>query len=223
MEVILLHGLGQDASAWDKTVSALPEGIDAYCPELSELARGSYAELYSAFCACCEKRGGELNLCGLSLGAVLALNYAADFPERVRTLVPIAGQFKAPRALMRFQGAVFRVMPRSAFSGGGYGKEDFIALNDSMAGLDLTEKLSGIRAKTLVAVGERDKPNAKAARELSALLGCPLKTIPGSGHEINVDAPEALAETLAGFYEESGLVQTDVSGSVQQSAVPREP
>lgn len=197
MELILVHGLGQCASAWDKTVNALPEGV-AVCPELS--ACGSYEELYSSFCAYCAERGRGLDLCGLSLGAVLALNYAADFPERVRSLVLIAGQYKVPRALMRLQGVIFRIMPRSAFSDTGFGKKEFIGLNDSMASLDFTEKLNNVRAETLVMVGKRDKPNAKAARELAERLNSPLEIIENSGHEVNIDNPEELAAALTRFY-----------------------
>lgn len=206
MNLILIHGLGQSAAAWNKTVRCLPEGISTVCPELSELAKGGYDGLYAAFCEYCGGFDMPLDLCGLSLGAVLALNYAADFPERVRSLVLIAGQYKVPRALMKLQGMIFRLMPRKAFSGTGFGKSDFIALNSSMAGLDFTDKLQDVPVDTLVAVGERDKPNAAAADELSMLLGCPLEVIPNSGHEVNVDNPKALAEVITAFYEQSGFI-----------------
>lgn len=206
MNLILVHGLGQSAAAWDKTAERLPEGISPVCPELSELARGDYNKLYSAFCGYCGSFEMPLDLCGLSLGAMLALNFAVDFPEKVRSLILVGGQYKVPSSLIKLQGVIFRIMPKSSFGGMGFDKSDFIALNGSMAGLDFTEKMKNVTAKTLVAVGERDKPNAKAANEMSALLGCPLETIPNSGHEINVDNPEALAEVIAAFYKRSGLV-----------------
>lgn len=206
MNLILVHGLGQSAAAWDKTAERLPAGISPVCPELSELARGDYNKLYSAFCGYCGGFEMPLDLCGLSLGAMLALNFAVDFPEKVRSLILVGGQYKVPSSLIKLQGVIFRIMPKSSFDGMGFDKSDFIALNGSMAGLDFTEKMKNVTAKTLVAVGERDKPNAKAANEMSALLGCPLETIPNSGHEINVDNPEALAEVIAAFYKRSGLV-----------------
>lgn len=206
MNLILVHGLGQSAAAWDKTAECLPESISPVCPELSELARGDYNKLYQAFCSYCGGFEMPLDLCGLSLGAMLTLNFAVDFPEKVRSLILVGGQYKVPSSLIKLQGVIFRIMPKSSFDGMGFDKSDFIALNGSMAGLDFTEKMKNVTAKTLVAVGERDKPNAKAANEMSALLGCPLETIPNSGHEINVDNPEALAEVIAAFYKRSGLV-----------------
>lgn len=207
MNLILVHGLGQSASAWDKTAGYLPGSVSTVCPELSGMYKcGGYNSLYSAFCEYCGGFPEPLDLCGLSLGAVLALNYAADFPEKVRSLVMIAGQYKVPKALMRLQGLIFRLMPKKSFEGTGFGKTDFIELNGSMAGLDFTDKLENITVDVLVAVGERDKPNAEAANELSMLLGCPLEIIPDSGHEVNIDAPKALAEVLTAFYGQSGFI-----------------
>ncbi len=201
MNLILVHGLGQSAEAWYRVVDRFPEGMTTDCPELSELTNtGGYGELYAAFREYCEDFPKPLDLCGLSLGAVLALNYAADFPENVRSLILIAGQYKPPRALMKLQGLIFRLMPEMYFEETGFGKANFIRLNDSMAGLNLSDKLKNVTADVLVVVGERDKPNARAARELSALLNCPMKIIPGSGHEVNLNAPKALAEIILEFY-----------------------
>lgn len=206
MNLILLHGLGQNAAAWDKTIENFPDSISPVCPELSELAKGDYDKLYTAFCDYCGGFDMPLDLCGLSLGAVLALNYAVDFPEKVRSAILIAGQYKVPKALMKFQGLIFRLMPKEAFSDMGFDKSDFIALNGSMAGLDFTDKMKNVTADVLVAVGERDKPNAKAANEMSGLLGCRSEIIPNSGHEVNIDNPTALAEMITAFYGKSGLI-----------------
>ncbi len=207
MNLILVHGLGQSAAAWDMTVREFPEGISAVCPELSGMYKGGgYNSLYSAFCEYCGDFPEPLDLCGLSLGAVLALNYAADFPDRVRSLVLIAGQYKVPKALMKFQGLIFRFMPKKAFEGTGFGKSDFIELNGSMAGLDFTDKLKNVTANVLVSIGGRDKPNAGAANEMSKLLACDLNIIPDSGHEVNLDDPKTLAEVLTTFYDRSRLL-----------------
>lgn len=82
MKTILIHGLGQTAGAWNKTTELLPQE-DVLCPELSAfIGGGSYGELYSGFSRYLDELGQPLFLCGLSLGAVLALNYAADVPAR---------------------------------------------------------------------------------------------------------------------------------------------
>ena len=106
MKTILIHGLGQTAGAWNKTAELLPQE-DMLCPELSAfIGGGSYGELYSGFSGYLDELGQPLFLCGLSLGAVLALNYAIDRPGSVRGLALAAPQFRMPKALLRFQGAV---------------------------------------------------------------------------------------------------------------------
>ena len=76
MKYILLHGMGQNASSWDKTISFLPNDIETVCPELSDFfTEGDcyYSKMYTAFCEYCNHFSMPINLCGLSLGAVLAL------------------------------------------------------------------------------------------------------------------------------------------------------
>lgn len=193
MRIILLHGLGQTAAAWDGVTSRLPQEYTISTPELTELAAGdcTYDSLYRGFCGYCGGFSEPLLLCGLSLGTVLALNYAAEFPERVCGIVLIAPQYKMPRTLLKFQSAVFRVMPESAFKGMGFTKSDVIRLTGSMARLDFTNSLPRIACPVTIACGEKDRTNMKAARELFRLLpGSELTVITGCGHETNLGNPD---------------------------------
>ena len=141
-------------------------------------------------------------LCGLSLGAVLALDYAIRCPERVAGLVLVAPQYKMPRALLRLQNAVFRIMPERAFAQTGLGKRDILRLTASMMDLDFRNGLARVDCPALILVGERDSANRKAARELAGLLPrATVREVPGAGHEVNVAAPRELAEALRGFWE----------------------
>ena len=170
MKTILIHGLGQTAGAWNKTAELLPQE-DVLCPELSAfIGGGSYGELYSGFSRYLDELGQPLFLCGLSLGAVLALNYAIDRPGSVGGLALAAPQFRMPRALLRFQGAVFRLMPEKSFAGSGLTKKQMISLTGNMARLDFTPSLGRIECPVSIACGERDKANISAARELERLL-----------------------------------------------------
>lgn len=63
--------------------------------------------------------------------------------------------------------------------------------------LDFSAKLGGIACPAAVVCGERDRANRGAAEELQRLLpNAELRIIPGAGHEVNRDAPEALAALL---------------------------
>lgn len=142
MQTIFIHGLGQAPSSWDKTISCLPGQLNAQYPNLSRLLKGvesTYGNLYRAFAAYCDEFPKPLDLCGLSLGAVLAPNHAIDNPQKVGSLILIAPQYEMPKALLKFQNAIFKFMPDSAFENIGFDKRDFITLTNSIADLDFSE------------------------------------------------------------------------------------
>lgn len=203
MPVVLLHGLGQSPASWDAVIQAL-KTEEVLCPDLFSPLRGggaSYPELYRAFAKYCGGLDGPLQLCGLSLGGILALQYAAEQPERVKSLVLIGTPCVMPKTLLKSQNLVFHFLPGRAFRQMGLSKKDVISLTRSMMDLDLRENLGKLRCPVLVFCGERDKANRRAALELKAELPkAELIWILGAGHEVNVDAPEKLAETLADFY-----------------------
>ena len=201
---VFVHGLGQTAQSWEKTVQKLEDGESYCCVELSELVpKGevTYSGLYRAFSDFCGRTNTALDICGLSLGAVLALNYAMEHPEKMHTLVLIAPQYRMPKALLRFQNGVFRLMPKSAFRAMGFEKEEVIRLCRGMAQLDFSEALRKVTCRVLVICGEKDRSNRKAAIGLAQTLqNAQLRMIAGAGHEVNLEAPEALAETLRSFF-----------------------
>ena len=202
MKHIFIHGLGQTPAAWDKTISALGIG-DYACPDLPALVRNTdktYQSLYSAFAAYCNDFNDDVSLCGLSLGAVLALNYAIDAPEKVNQLILIVPQYKMPKGMLRFQNIIFRFMPKSMFNETGFAKSDYISLCRSMMSLDFSVSLNGISCPTLILHGEKDKANSKAAADIAGRIkNAKLQVIGCSGHEVNIDAPERLAEIIHTF------------------------
>ena len=203
MKYILLHGMGQSASSWDKTVSFLPSDAETVCPELSEfITEGNcrYSKMYAAFCDYCGSFSEPLNLCGLSLGAVLVLNYAVDFPQQISSLVLIAPQFDMPKFLLKVQNLLFRFMPEIKFIDIGLKKNDFITLTKSMANLNFTSGLDKVTCPVLVLCGEKDNVNKKAAVRLAEMLpSAKSGIIENSGHEVNVDNPRGLAKAFTEF------------------------
>ena len=81
MTTVFLHGLGQTGASWNETIALLPNENVCLCPNLSELLVGKQAtfqNLYAGFESYCDRISGTFCLCGLSLGGVLALQYAAN-------------------------------------------------------------------------------------------------------------------------------------------------
>ncbi len=202
---ILIHGLGQDSGAWEEVCQALGSG-GWKTPDLFALAKGpglDYPKLYRAFAACCDGCGGTLNLCGLSLGGLLALDYAKARPEKVASLVLIEVPHRIPKFLFALQGLMFRLMPASSFASLGTDKASFIGLVDSMRTLDILQGAGRVHCRTLLLCGVKDKPNRKSLAPLhQALPNSAVRLIPGAAHEINREAPQALAKVLRAFWAE---------------------
>ena len=138
MTWIFLHGLGQAPSAWQPVLRRLEPELTVHCPSLSELAAGDprYPALLSALETALDSIPGPLHLCGLSLGGVLAMDYALRHPERVASLVLCGTPLTMPRNLLRLQDFLFRLMPERAFAGSGFSREAMRQLAGSMAELD---------------------------------------------------------------------------------------
>lgn len=197
----MLHGLGQTASSWDKTLSFLPSDTDISCPKLYDFFGAderTYCNLYGGLCEYLGSFSEQVTLCGLSLGAVLALNYAAEFPHNVRQLILIAPQYKMPKFLLKMQNIIFGFMPNSAFAETGLPKSDFMSLTSSMTDIDLSESIKNIRCPVTIICGERDRVNQKAAKTLADIIpDAEYIVIPNAGHEVNTDEPQKLAEVVA--------------------------
>ena len=205
MKQIYVHGLGQTPDSWAKTIAHTKTGEHSVCIDLPEILQGkkvTYQNLYTAFSDACNTYDEPVDLCGLSLGGVLALNYTIDHPEKVHSLVLIATPYKMPRHLLQFQNMLFRIMPKSMFQQMGFSKRDFLQLCKTMMSLDFSDSLSKISCPALVICGEKDTANKSASVKLAHFLNnAEFSILKGIGHEVNTEAPEQLAAILCSFYK----------------------
>ena len=199
MKTILLHGLGQGPESWAAVRAELGEGPDLLSPALTELFPNGEVRGLEDYCG---DLAGPLALCGLSLGGVLALDYALRHPDRVDRLALIGAQFRMPTGLLRVQDLAFRLMPAGMFRSMGLPKADVLRLTRSMAALDFQARLGELRCPVLVACGERDRANRAAALQMKEQIpGAQLLLLEGAGHEANVDQPQVLCRALRTFLE----------------------
>ena len=203
-KTILIHGSGHKASSWQKTISFLDHPEDSLSPDLSAILNGreaSFPNLRAAFAQYCARAGVPVHLCGLSLGGILALDYALDHPENVKTLVLIGTPHKVPKFAFALQNVVFRFLPKSTFASMAFDKRDTFALGNTMKDLDFSGRLEEIRCPTLILCGEKDGANLTSARFLAEHIpGAELQVIRNTGHVVNEENPKALAERLNEFY-----------------------
>ena len=205
MKYLYLHGLGQKPDSWNKVIKETKVSESSVKLGLAEMLEGksaTYKELYSVFSSECGKEKGGIVLCGLSLGAVLALNYAIEHPDKVKALVLIAAQYKMPEKILKVQNMLFHLMPNSAFNKMGFKKADVISLCGTMAELDFRDSLHKVSCPVLIICGEKDNANKKASKELASYLSdSHFHELLKAGHEANIESPEELATVLQEFYD----------------------
>ena len=202
MKTYFLHGLGQTAQAWNDITKHLPE-VDTACIDLFTY-ESSYADVFANMEKLLHNTSEKIRLCGMSLGAVLALDYSIRYPDQVDSLILIGAQYKMPTALLNVQNLVFRLMPKSTFSNTGLSKAAMIRLSSSMKHLDFTQELSKISCPVAVVCGEKDRANRKAAQELSEKLpNAVLYIVPECSHEVNVLKPNAIVSIITERWTDS--------------------
>lgn len=128
--VVFIHGLGDSPSAWDYHIAALPDEFTGVAVEVPGVTSGGNGDGFSldgaarGMVAELDRLGIErAHFVGLSLGAMLAFEVAASYPERISSLTLAAGQVKPPRALMAVQNAIMRFLPARFVAQGSASKE----------------------------------------------------------------------------------------------------
>ena len=218
--IVLLHGFGTGARGWRPQLETLSGKRLVLAPDLPGF--GSSAGPFSLARACAEivelldDRGlGLVDLCGLSLGAVVALELALCHGEQVRRIVLCCGFLSLPeviRAGQQEMAASLRTMPPEAASGvvadlvagvpepdraaavedlGGLAPADFAAIVDEVNSFDRTAEIEAVALPALVCCGDRDASNIPLSRDLAVGLKTHLHLVPDAGHVANLDAADA--------------------------------
>lgn len=203
---ILIHGSGHKAASWDKVISYMNNDKDILCPNLSTILNGkeaSYDNLYSSFVEYCNKIDGKIDLCGLSLGGILALNYAIDYPNKIDKLILIGTPHKVPKVMFSIQNVIFKFLPKKLFETMAFNKKDTFVLGNTMKKLDFSNRVQNVKCPTLVIFGEKDSANIRSADYLAENIeNAKLEIMKNTGHIINEESPKELAETLTEFWKD---------------------
>ena len=209
--VIFLHALGAWPEAWDAQVQSLPAPYAGIAPTIAGVKEAgtvpfSFADAADDLVTVLDRQDADrTHLCGLSLGAMVATQFAIDHPARVASLVLSGSQVAPNPAMMAVQRAVIRLLPERTAAGFGLTKRSWLAMVRAVADADFRSRLHEIEAPTLVLCGSRDVANLPAARLLARTVpGAELKIIRGAGHEWNNQFPERFNDVIGDFYRSLG-------------------
>ena len=207
---ILVHGLGQDAKSWNEIKNQLNNnGINVETPNLFSIVKNyqvNYDNMYKTFADYCNSFNEKINLVGLSLGGVLAIDYITEFPEKVNSIILIGTPYEIPKTIFTVQNIIYKFMPKRIFEKLGCSKRDMISLLDSMKNLSIPDKAPHIKSSTLIICGEKEKDNInmKSAKQLNKVIqNSKFKIIENAGHEVNIDNPIKLASIIYDFWKDN--------------------
>lgn len=205
MELVLLHGMGQTAASWQQTILNLPNEWQIHTPELFRNdAVATYEQLYEDFVRTCENYSEPFHLGGISLGAVLACQYAIQYPKKVKSLLLIAVQVKPSPYLLKLQQLIFSILPKSYFRKEGLHKEQLLLLCQSMQNLNLKTSIQQIECPAIAICGKKDYFNQQSSKQfVQSLVHAQFAVIEQAGHEVNIEKPMELAVVIERFLTEA--------------------
>ncbi len=204
MKNILVHGLGQNQTSWSKVKEELStNNINTETPNLFDLVKNyevNYENTYKTFTDYCNSFNEKINLCGLSLGGLLSIDYAVEYPDKINSLILIGTPYEIPKKLFKIQNFIFKFMPKKTFESMGISKKDFISLTNSMTELDIKSKVERIKCNTLILCGEKDNVNMESAKQLNNhIKDSKLNIIKNARHEVNIDTPIELSNIIINY------------------------
>ena len=202
LPLVLLHGLGTGPEAWRPQAEALGGTRRVLAPALALspafTVEAAAAELWGSL------EADAVDLCGLSLGALVASRATLDKPSRVNRLVLCAGFASLPRPFRLLQavmGAAAAAAPKRTLPAR-LDRRTLRAVFRAGRTFDVRNELDRLTLPVLVLVGERDRPNRRLSQELAGRLpDAELRIVRGAGHVANIDAPEAFNEALREFLD----------------------
>lgn len=229
--VLCVHGSGATSIVWSYQISRLGKQFRIIAPDLpghgesegSVLASAAeYAQWLHRFIA--SLTAAPCYLCGHSFGGAVVQEYARLFPDAVRGLILIgtgtrfalsqAYRELLTRGIDMTDDTVLSSLPEPLRQGYAFLKRvGSNALHaDLMAAgaFDSSAWISAVRKPTLIIRGSDDAITpGDPPRELAACIpGAVFEEIPGAGHVVMIDAPEAFNKNLKTFIETCEACQT---------------
>jgi pimeloyl-ACP methyl ester carboxylesterase len=139
----------------------------------------------------------EVTLVGIGVGAMVALQLAADQAQRVSGLVLLTRQVAVNPILLSLPAAVLRLLPAATVHRIGARPEQVLGLLDQVRPVDSTPLATRVTAPAVVVCGARDRLNRRASTQLArALPGGELRLVRDARPGWLERQPELLVELV---------------------------
>ncbi len=218
---VCLHGLADTAEVWSGLAGPLSARgqvvlVDQRAHGVSDTPAGPYRreDLAADVCALLDALGiARAVLVGHSMGGVVALTAALEYPERVAALVLIGTASQCSRkvadwyeriaraaesdGIAGLDRAIFGAKSQRRIVGDAQGLAHVTRCLASLCDDPLTPKLGALRCPVLLLVGDGDPMGPRASVILQRELPvASLRLVPGCGHWVHVEDPKAVLAAL---------------------------
>jgi len=227
--VVCLHGLVDDLSIWSRLVASLAGDhrvirMDQRGHGGSGTPDGPYTreDLARDVVGLLDGLGIERAvLMGHSMGGIVAMTTALEHPDRIAGLVligtasqctekvarwyeriAVAGESDGLAGLAR---AIYGEKSTKRIVGDAHGIAHVTRTLESLHEDPLTPRLRRVGCPVLLLVGEKDPMGPKASEIIAAALpsgASDLRVLPGRGHWLHVEAPDAVVEMVRPWLRE---------------------
>jgi len=203
--IVLLHGSGRASRMWQPVLQNLSADWHVLAPDLPGFGRSTGPFTVSGAAHTVAEiaavQTAPVQLCGLSLGGVVAIRVAALLGTQVASLTvtgtPVVPRRDFPVALRRYRRLPRALLPMFSDVSG---RRNWVRMLDELEATDLRDYLPLVTAPALVVCGSRDWRAVPAACELAK--GIPAGRVwvaPHQGHNWPLTSPELFSRVVTGF------------------------
>lgn len=202
---MLLGPVGWSGREADRPAAALQQHGEVLTPELPvpEHAVTLEEPALAVLSAVSGSGADAAALCGIGLGALVALKVAAGFGRRVTALVLSTARTPQSTAVLSLSHGVRGLLPASTAQRLGASPRQVLDLLDQVRPLDYRGWVSRVTSPALVLVGDRDVANLGPSMRLAqSVPGARLQTVPKMAAGWMLAEPERYAGLVAEFLAE---------------------
>ncbi len=203
LALVLLHSASTDPGLWSPVRRGLPADLPVLTPQLPGLEPAdpepfTLPRAADAVRSALDDAGLSSSVvCGVGLGALVALQLAAAQPDLVDRLVLVTRQTRQSAILMSLPAAVLRLVPATVALRLGIGAAQVIALLDEVRSVDFTGLAKTVQTPTVVLCGARDRLNRHPSAVLARTLPHgELQLVPQAATGWVERSPELLTDAL---------------------------
>lgn len=229
--IIFSHGWMKDCSIWKSQIEFFSKKYKVIAYDhrghgKSDKPKGDYSiqTLSNDLHSLIQKLNLEkVTLVGHSLGGMTDIIFTLDYPDKVSKLVLVGSTAKSSFSLRIFLWLMMHIFSYESFARGSVDYEYYEpseqVINEALdrtlktpkpiayecfkefSKYDVRDRVSGIKAPTLIIVGEKDKASpVEMSKHLNrAIEGSKMKIIPNSKHMVMIDKSEKFNEILEEF------------------------